>query len=66
LKFFEPHGWSAAEVRGNLHNAAKALKLPELLRLFALFQERQRAGNQRWAGTCLSEQPIAMRASRTC
>jgi methyltransferase (TIGR00027 family) len=53
--FFEPSGWKVVDVRGSLHSAAKVLKLPLLLRFFALFPERQRAGNQPWAGTCLLE-----------
>jgi methyltransferase (TIGR00027 family) len=53
--FFEPTGWKVIDVRGSLKNAAKVLKLPLMLRFFALFPERQRAGNQPWAGTCLLE-----------
>jgi methyltransferase (TIGR00027 family) len=53
--FFEKSGWKVTDVRGSLKHAAKALKLPLLLRFFALFPENQRAGNQIWAGTCLLE-----------
>ena len=53
--FFEPSGWKVIDVRGSLKNAAKVIKLPLYLRFFALFPEKQRAGNQPWAGTCLLE-----------
>jgi methyltransferase (TIGR00027 family) len=53
--FFEPSGWRVAEVRGSLKNAAKVLKLPLLLRFFALFPEKLPARNQPWAGICLLE-----------
>lgn len=53
--FFEPLGWRVADVRGSLHSAKKLTKLPLMLRFFAMFPERQRAGNQPWAGICLLE-----------
>lgn len=53
--FFEPTGWKVIEARGSLKGAAKVMKLPLLLRFFALFPDNPRAGNQIWAGTCLLE-----------
>jgi methyltransferase (TIGR00027 family) len=53
--FFEPHGWRVVEVRGTLKSAAKLLKLPLMMRFYALMPEAPRGGKQPWSGTCLLE-----------
>ncbi len=53
VEFFEPSGWKALEVRGSLKSASKVLKLPWLLRFFAMFPEKPKPGNQPWSGICL-------------
>ncbi len=55
-EFFEPAGWKAVEVHSILKNAAKAGRLPFLLRLVALLPESSgRQGKRPWSGVCVLE-----------
>jgi len=53
-EFFRAHGWTAIQVEGLLHTAARFRRPPPLLRLFAkLFDVRNWKANRPWAGVCL-------------
>ena len=52
--FFQPHGWSPADVRSIMHTAAKHRRLPLFLRLLAMFPPSNGAqGGRPWGGLCL-------------
>ena len=52
--FFEPLGWKPIDVRGLLKAAARAGRLPLLMRLIALLPESSRKqGNRPWGGVCV-------------
>src|SRR6266508_2678334 len=54
--FFTRHGWCPAAVRSPFREAARAKRLPFLLRLFAILPESSGpAGNRPWSGICLLE-----------
>ena len=55
-KFFEPHGWHPVAVESPLKAAARAKRLPFLLRLIAMLPESSGPqGNRPWSGICLME-----------
>jgi methyltransferase (TIGR00027 family) len=52
--FFEGSGWTPREVHSMLHAAARAKRLPFLLRLAAMFPESNgRQSGRPWGGICL-------------
>jgi methyltransferase (TIGR00027 family) len=55
--FFEKHGWKAVSVESPLKAAARAKRLPFLLRLVAKIPESSKGpkGNRPWSGICLFE-----------
>lgn len=54
--FFDPTGWKVAEVHPLLRAAAKAKRLPFLLRLVALLPESSgKQGGRPWGGVCVLE-----------
>ena len=54
--FFEPLGWQPIAIESPFHAAARAHRLPLLLRFFALFPEPKKYNPKRvWSGTCLFE-----------
>jgi methyltransferase (TIGR00027 family) len=55
--FFEKHGWKAVSVESPLKAAARAKRLPFLLRLVAKIPESSTGakGNRPWSGICLLE-----------
>lgn len=54
--FFEPLGWRPLAIESPFHAAARAHRLPLLLRFFALFPEPKTFNPKRvWSGTCLFE-----------
>jgi methyltransferase (TIGR00027 family) len=54
--FFEPHGWRPVAVESPLKAAARAGRLPLLLRFFALFPASAGPkGKRPWSGICLFE-----------
>jgi methyltransferase (TIGR00027 family) len=55
-KFFEPHGWHPVAVESPLKAAARAKRLPFLLRMIAILPESSGPqGNRPWSGICLLE-----------
>jgi methyltransferase (TIGR00027 family) len=55
-EFFRPAGWQAVEVHSLLKAAAKAKRLPFLLRLVALLPESSgKQGGRPWGGICVFE-----------
>ena len=55
-KFFEPHGWHPVAVESPLKVAARAKRLPFLLRMVAILPESSGpVGNRPWSGLCLLE-----------
>lgn len=58
--FFEAAGWKAAEVHSVLQAAAKARRLPLLLRLVAYLPESSsKQGERPWSGVCVLERAAA-------
>src|SRR5262249_10208865 len=54
--FFAPHGWALADIATPLKEAARAKRLPVLLRLAPLLPESTgRQGRRPWSGVCLLE-----------
>ncbi len=54
--FFTRHGWRPVAVRSPFKEAARAKRLPFLLRLFAILPESSSPqGNRPWSGICLLE-----------
>jgi methyltransferase (TIGR00027 family) len=53
--FFEPHGWKPAEIHSMLRTAARAKRLPPLMRLISLLPERPVGdfGSRPWSGVVL-------------
>jgi methyltransferase (TIGR00027 family) len=57
VAFFEQLGWIVTEVRSIFHAAARFRRLPLLMRLFAVFPERdpRKLGRAPWSGVVLLE-----------
>jgi hypothetical protein len=51
--FFAASGWKPVEVRSMLHAAARAKRLPFLLKLVALLPESRGPKRGPWGGICL-------------
>jgi methyltransferase (TIGR00027 family) len=51
--FFTPQGWKPVEVRSMLHAAARAKRLPFLLKLVSMLPESQGPKRGPWGGICL-------------